>query len=479
MPSLRFGYTLPRYSINTVRVKYTLTLSQDKLTAYLSVSDDFSVAAEVLSEDGLLRFLAAQGICFGIQEAVIAQVLRQGYGHLLEVARGIPPLKGADAYFESLVVSRQKKYYQLCKQFNHRSDISASDFRPLLVRPRLPVLKKKTATRGAPGITVTGLIIPGLWGEDCEPPAMENLVPSPDEKNLWLSACKGVCLFELPHFIEVRPLLLLERDLKESLSFDGIVVVLGHIFDHVRLRATDDVFITDVVEASVVISMGNIYLQQGVKGKNTAVLRAAQNVSLNFAEHATLEVGGELHAHSLFGCHTYTLGNCIADFIQGGETLSAQHLISEKIGSRGISTTVYGGFPDYLESAIETLEFRCNALKERLFNMETFLGDPQFLISPEKQVLRQHYYYQRPALKYALQKQQHRLASLHERSTLQKEAFISASQGVMGDTVVFLRQFEHYQDKFIKGPLTYLSGRYGIIIKEENEGNRDENMHRY
>jgi uncharacterized protein len=452
-----------------VRVKYSITLSEDKLTAYLSVSDDFSVDADTLSEDGLRHFLASQGIRFGIQEAVISQVLNQGFGSHLEVARGIIPLKGADAYFESLVASRQKKYHQLCEQFHHRSRISASDFRPLLVRPRLPVLKKNPATRGAPGLTVTGVLIPGLWGDDCEPPAMANLVPSPDEKNLWLSACKGMCLFDLPHFIEVRPLLLLERDLKASLSFDGIVVVLGHIFDQVRLRATDDVFITDVVEASVVISMGNIYLQQGVKGKNTAVLRAAKNVSLNFAEHATLEVGGELQAHSLFSCHTYTLGNCIADFVQGGETFSAQHLISEKIGSRGISTAVYGGFPDYLESAIEIVEQQCEELKERLAQIEAFLSNPQFLVSAEKQVLRQHYYYQRPCLKYSLQKQEHLLNVLYQRSTLQKEAFISASQGVMGDTAVVLCQFEHYQDKFIQGPLTYTSGRYGIIIKEANE----------
>lgn len=462
-----------------MRVKYTLTFSEDCLIAYLSVSDDFSTEAEVLSEDGLRRFLAAQGVCFGIQESVIAQVLSQGFGHHLEVARGISPLQGADAYFESLVASRQKKYYQLCERFHHRSDVSASDFRPLLVRPRLPVLKKHPATRGAPGITVTGDLIPGLWGADCEPPAMENLVVSPEDKNLWLSACKGLCLFDLPHFIEVRPLLLLERDLNESLSFDGIVVVLGHIFDQVRLRATDDVFITDVVEASVVVSMGSIYLQQGVKGKNTAVLRAAKNVYLNFAEHATLEVGGELQAHSLFRCHTYTLGNCIADFIQGGETLSAQHLISEKIGSRGIATVVHGGFSDYLASAIEILEHQCEDLKERLLTIEAFLGNPQFLVSAEKQVLRQHYYYQRPCLKYALQKQRYRLSTLYERKASQKEAFISASQGVMGDTTVSLCQFEHYQDKFIQGPLTYMSGRYGIIIKEANEENRHENMHRY
>lgn len=471
MRTMCFSSTLPRASISAVQVKYTLRFSEDKLAAYLSVSDDFSVDAEVLSEVGLRGFLEAQGVRFGIQESVIERVLSLGFGSHLEVARGIPPLKGADAYFESLVASRQEKYYQICEQFHHLPQISASDFRPLLVRPRLPVLKKNVATRGAPGITVTGMLIPGLWGEDCEPPAMENLVPSPEEKNLWLSACKGLCLFDLPHFIEVRPLLLLERDLKESLSFDGIVVVLGHIHDHVRLRATDDVFVTDVVEASVIISMGNIYLQQGVKGKNMAVIRAVKNVVLNFAENATLEVGGELHAHSLFSCHTYTLSNCVADFIQGGETFSAQHLFSEKIGSLGISTVVYGGFPDYLEAAIENLEISCKELKERLLNIEAFLSNPQFLVNSAKQVLRQHYYYQRPCLKYALQKQESRLALLHQRNAVQKEAFISASQGVMGDTALCLLHFEYYQENFIQGPVIYSSGRYGIIIKGANEDN--------
>lgn len=465
------GCTLSSYLISAVRVKYALHFSEDKLSAYLSVSDDFTVDAEVLSEGGLREFLASQGIRFGIQEAILERVLAQGFANHLEVARGIPPLKGADAYFESLVSSRQEKYYQLCEQFHRLVQISASDFRPLLVRPRLPVLKKNKATRGAPGMTVTGALISGLWGEDCEPPAMENLIPSPKKKDIWLSACKGLCLFDLPHFIEVRPLLLLERDLKESLSFDGIVVVLGHVHDQVRLRATSDIFVTDVVEASVIISMGNIYLQQGVKGKNMAVLRAAGNIFLNFAEHATLEVGGELRAHSLFSCHTYTLSHCVADFIQGGETFSAQHLFSEKIGSRGISTVVYGGFPDYLEDAIENLESHCEELKARLMDIDAFLSNPQFLVDSAKQVLRQHYYYQRPCLKYALQKQLSRLSLLHQRVTLQKAAFISASQGVMGDTTLFLRDFEYYQEKFIQGPITYTSGRYGIIIKETNEDN--------
>lgn len=455
----------------TVPVHYQVTISEDQCFAYLTVKDDFSPQGQPLSEAHLRKALRHAGVVFGIDEQALQKVLQQGFAAQLLIARGIAPLKGADAYFESLVASRQEKYHQICAEFKQMSHISAADFRPLLVRPRLPVLQKHLATRGAPGIAVTGELLPGLWGDDCEPPAMENLVPSPEDKQIWLSACKGICLFDLPHFIEVRPFLLLERDLNESLSFDGIVVVLGHIFDHVRLRATDDIFVTEAVDAAVLISKGNIFLQQGVKGKHMAVIRAAGNVQLTFAEHATLEVGAELQADSLFLCHTYTLGNCFVGAIQGGETFSAQHIIADKVGSRGISTELYAGFADYLDSEILHVAQDCEALEQRLAEIHGFLGNPQFLVDPRKQVMRQHYYYQRPCLSYVLQKKCHHALFLQQLKAQQRDAFISVSDRVEGDTHFFLLNFEHYQAKPVEGPLAYTAGHYGVVVKQSNEVN--------
>lgn len=454
-------------------VKYQLTLSPDQLTAHLTVSDDFSTQGQPLTEASLRQFLAEHRIVLGIQESAIQRILKQGFASQTLIASGIAPRKGRDAYFESLVATRQEKYHQLCTDFKRLDSLSASDLRPLLVRPRLPVLKKHLASRGAPGLTVTGELIPGLWGDDCEPPAMENLIVSPEDKHLWLSACKGICLFDLPHFIEVRPLLILERDVLESLSFDGIVVVLGHIFDQVRLRASDDIFVTGAVEAAVLISGGNIFLQQGVKGKNMAVIRAAGNLQLTFAEHATLEVGAELQADSLFLCHTHTLGNCFVNSIQGGETFSAQHILADRVGSRGIHTAIYAGFPDYLDTAIEDIHEALRVLQARLNEIALFLKNPQFLVDIKKQVLRQHYYYQRPCLQYALQKMQQRQSFLQQLKERQKEAFVSIREYITEETRLYLFNLEHHQLKRASGPLTYTAGNYGVMVQTHQEENQN------
>ncbi len=457
-----------------MHVHYDLTIADDQLTAFLTVREAFSGQGLPLTEAVLRNVLAEYGIVFGILESGVQQILQQGFGHQVLIARGIAPLRGADAYFESLVVSRQQKYYELCERFCSLDEVSTADFRPLMVHARRPVLRKHQATRGAPGLSVTGNILPGTYGENCEPPAMENLISSQQDKNLWLSACKGICLFDLPHFIEVRPILLLERNLTESLAFDGIVAVFGHVSDMVRLRASDDVFITQVVEGAVILSQGNIFLQQGVKGKHNAVLRSSGNIQLVFAEHATLEVGAELQAESLSLCHTYTLGNCHVDYILGGQTLSAQNIVVKSLGSRGVSTDVAAGYADYLQDTLQQIESELEQLQSRLSEIEENLADPVFLIDKKKQILRQHYYYQQPCLTYAYQKKsQHYdyLKALHQQ---QANACIQVQQEVMADTLVEVARFEHYQEKYHRGALTYRAGRYGVLVSEasarESEG---------
>lgn len=458
--------TLSRFCVFHLVVPMTEPPNLEAFLTVKPVQSNFP-QAHLLSRASIYRFLKKAGIVFGVLESAVTKILDSGQAENILIAKGISPLEGSHAYFQSLVEAQQDYYAAL---FSNISELGSQDWHVCLnqslVMPKTPLLRKHPPKRGAPGCDIFGKIIPGKMGKDVPFPILQNASIASQDKSLMVSTIKGIPHIMLPELLEVQPVTLLERDLETSMYFKGTVMVDGNIQDLVRLRAEGDIFVSGTVDGAVLIAGQNIWIGHGIKGKEVGVLKAENDIIIGFAESATLEAGRNVFARSLSHCHTVALSQVQVAHIVGGETLASIQIKSNVIGSRGVSAFVGVGFNDYLETKLLECQKEIAALREEVDFLKLKMTDKAFLLDKQKFILKQHYMYRIPLLEYRLQDLLAKLADLQGLQERAKSGCIEAETCIYSGTWLKIQGFEKHVDQQAQGPHRFVAGKYGILFKE-------------
>lgn len=424
----------------------------------------FESQAHLLSRAEILTFLSAHGVVFGVLDHVIERIVQRGYANGELIARGLAPLRGSDTQFEVLVADRQSRYEALFSRLPRPDDDSwIEKLLALTVQANTPLLRRLPASHGAPGRNILGKLLLGTKGQEKPFPPFHHAQVSHQDRNLLVSTIEGIPSVEPPHLVEVLPVTVLRRDLAESRYYKGIVAICGNIPDHTRLRAQSDILVLGTVDAAVLLSGRRIWIRQGVKGKEMAVLKAKSDIFLRFAERATLEAGGHIWSESLHHCHAVALGEMRVQFILGGVSRASTQIWTDVAGSPGVDSLLCCGRNPYLESAIKQAEYELAELEENLSLMRAELSSKEMLLAKDKQVLRLHLRNRIPRLEYQLyhlRRYRQRLKSFEDQS---RQAAIEIETGMYPGTMLMIHQLEMEIREFVNQRRRYIAGRYGIM----------------
>ncbi|MGV3525623.1 MAG: FapA family protein [Candidatus Sericytochromatia bacterium] len=425
----------------------------------------------LLNRESILRFLEQEGVCYGILESAITQTLAQGFAHHERIAQGLFPLQGADARFRILVQAALNLYADFLRQMQQQGPMGESPgfeaLREAVLAPQTPILQKIPPLTGAPGLNIRGELIAGFKGMDKPFPPSRHTRIADENRLLLLTAIEGIPLFQLPHFIDILPFTLIKRDLNESRFFKGIVAIEGNIGDLVRLRAQADILVWGTVDAAVLIAGRHIWIRQGVKGKDVAILRAGRQINLKFAERATLEAGSSITAESLHHCFSYALHEIRVQYLLGGETLASSLLWADVIGSPGVESIVSCGLTFYLDAELQQLAVRLEESLALLQDLRTELASKDLLFSQEKQILRLHFRNRIPRIEYEIYALRQRLEELQRFKESSRRAVIEIATGMYPGTYLRIQQFEMEWQEFLQEKRRLVAGKYGIIPEKQ------------
>lgn len=442
-------------------------LSHPFMEAYFyaePVNEETQDKTYTLSRLEIQKFLSSQSIIFGIQETTVLKIIKQGYATHELIAQGIWPRLGTDTRFKVLVQHKQRQYESLFSQATFQFDDKLLErLRTFMVLPNTPLVRKIPPTRGAPGCDIRGVLIPGQKGNDKPFPPFRHVSISQEDACLLVSNIEGIPAIDLRHRIEVISLTILNRDVKESAFYKGTVVIVGNILDLVRVRAQADIIVLGTVDAAVLLAGRHIFIQNGVKGKDTAVLKSQGNIALRFAERMTIEAGLNIYSESLHHCYVVALGQITAKYILGGEVLASVAIWAEVAGSIGIDSLLSTGQNAYLETEIKSVQKNIADLQDKKAQIRQELSSKDLLSSKQKDVIRLHYRNKLLQLEYQLDRLIQRATQLKDFFELSRQAFIHIQACIYPDTSLRIHGFEAINYDFIDHKTRFIAGRYGII----------------
>ena len=359
-----------RDSVYSLRVRkhadarILVSIAEDSMSAALSVIPPEGSGC-LPTRESLMTALEENGVIEGISQETLNSVLeRSGKEELVNdevVARGCVPVEGGDALQFLLEIQRE----------GGKLTIVAEGDRIARLIPR-----DDNCPEG--GFDVRG---ESFFGESAGELKIDEKIKSSEEEKILTAGVRGqLCLENNRLFIKSKQLIQGDISLSSgNVQFPGTIEVLGSVLSGIYVNAGSDLKIRDVVEAALLSSDGSILIGKGVKGDRKAVLRANQNISLGFAENATLMSNGNLsYKTALMNCQIKCNGKIQTQDekarIIGGKIKTKNGLIAESIGSdRGASTMISFGQDYLVEDQINVMTREIEQLGKHLETMENLM----------------------------------------------------------------------------------------------------------
>ncbi len=299
----------------------------------------------------------------------VSQQLKAGETFLQPVAQGRQPVKGKDAQFTPLVPDITKR---VLKPKQSKSDADKIDMRNLgetiTVEKGDPVMKREPATKGTPGYTVQGKVIPPQAGKDTPLKSGKGTAVSSRDPNLLVASQSGMPLIKGKN-IEVDDALCMNSVgvATGHIRFKGNVVISGDIEAGMVVKATGSITVGGFIESAEVQAQGDILVGKGIIGHTVSdgeprscSVKTKASIKANYAQYSELQAGDdiELAVHSMSNEIKCGRDLLVMDSAQRNGTLSGGHaMVGGKIqcvqlGVEGDTAThvqAFARYPAYKE----------------------------------------------------------------------------------------------------------------------------------
>jgi len=290
-----------------------VVLSDNDMIATMVVTGAYG--GKPLNGVGLVQALAQAHVTKGINKLALKKVLmvsatlKPGEDFSQAVAQGKPPIQGKDVQFVPLVEDVSKQVLAP-KQDEQNDKIDMLNLgETITVDENQPLMRRKPATKGEPGVTVQGKLIPPKPGKDQALSASKGSHISPTDPNLLLASVSGMPIIR-NKTVEVENALCLANIgvATGHVKFKGNVIVNGDIESDMVVRATGSVTVGGFIESADVQAKGDIIVAKGIIGhtdtdgeRKSCVVKSGANIKANYAQYAELQAAEdiELVVHSL------------------------------------------------------------------------------------------------------------------------------------------------------------------------------------
>ncbi len=298
------------------------TIAENKLSAYISIVPPANGGMPASYQD-LLNALEEAGIVFGIREDVIQRLATNPrYGKMEKVAEAMSPIPGKDARFEY--------HFQATKERTPKElEDGSVDYKNLgisqNVRENDILCTKIPAERGIVGRDVTGQEIEAPLGKDIRMPAGKNTRISEDGLHVLAAIDGNVDMVKKS--VVVMDTFVVKGDVGvETGNIDSIcnVLIYGDVKSGYYVHTEGNVIIQGCIEGGEVIAGGNIFVEQGIIGLNTARIESGGDLRCKYIQNAAATVEVNFEAGSCIQSKIKCGGN--ARLLGQASSVLASHL---------------------------------------------------------------------------------------------------------------------------------------------------------
>jgi uncharacterized protein (DUF342 family) len=321
--------------------------------------------------DMIKAALADKGVCYGIHEVKIEDIVNQKlYDRFFTVAEYTPAVSGIDGFIEY-------KFEKYTDALPVEDEMGYVDYRELKrirsITAGTTIAEITMPTDGTPGKDVLGREINPVPGKKAKFAVGVGTVLSLD--GLTLSAASdGHLVYEKNAFVVHRSLnIKADIDFNTgNIEFISDISVQGNVGEGFKVVSTGGnvtinggVFSGAHIEAS-----GDVILKQVT---NHATIKADGNITAGFCEYCDLRAEGDITASTLMMCEVYCGGTLVTKGSKNGGIIGGKYTVltaincQNNIGSPNYPiTTISLGDNSILESEKERLEEKIALLEREL-----------------------------------------------------------------------------------------------------------------
>lgn len=347
------AYSAPAASLMPhIRVK----VRPDHMEARIDVT--VPPGALPVTREQLFNCLKEDGIVYGIDEAVLEQLVLTGSGKNILCASGTFSVSGTDAYLQYYVdPDSQGKPAEMEDGRVDFKDINSF----LCVEKGQLLAEKIPATPGIPGTDVFGLPVPAKAGRDLRLPAGKNVVGI---GNRLLAASDGHLQASAGSRMDVIPVIRIDGDVDYStgnIDFKGSVVISGSVQEDFSVKAGGNVEIFGSICGGMVEGQ-SILIHKGIQGMKKSIIKARERLVANFIENAAVYADQEIFVGDVvLNSSVFAGGRVIIDgkrgLVRGGRISAGEEIRAVAIGNpSGVVTELEVALNPFLKDELLALD---------------------------------------------------------------------------------------------------------------------------
>ncbi|MCL1958471.1 MAG: FapA family protein [Spirochaetes bacterium] len=342
-----------------------------------------------LTVDVYKSLLVQNRVYHGIKEQYIEELVdKPVYREKLEIAEGLKPVNGKDAYIHYFFETDQTQI-KLKEGTNGKVNFKELNIIQNVVQNQ-PLAKKVPPEDGVDGKTVTGKILPAKAGSDIQLPVGTNVHVN-DANDTIISDINGQVIVANGK-INVEPVLTVEGDVNlktGNIIFLGTVIITGNVEDTFSVKAAGNIEVKGTVSKAELDAEGDIIIYQGINGKSGGKIRAGRSIWSRFIENANVEAGNMVVVtDGIINSNVDAIKSIVCmgkrANIMGGRLRAGEEINAKVLGNStsGTETICEVGFDPHSKLELEHLLTNKTTAEEELESMRL---DLQTLINTKKQ----------------------------------------------------------------------------------------------
>jgi len=315
-----------------------ITLAEDKMKAYMTVSPPGQGGTAVSLEDAVMELNKSE-VQLDVDHSIIADIINhKKYNFPVEIAAGKHVANGTDG----TITYRYKKFAELSPKEDESGKVDYKDLGLVQnITAGMVIADIVPETEGEDGYNVCGVQFKAVPGKKAKYLVGKGVYLSFDETQL-IAEIDGNLRWHRDHFT-VEATLVISEDIGTStgnIDFIGDVIVKGNVGENFTVASKKSIIIQGSATNSTIVADGDIEIKTG---SINSTITGKKNIKIGFCESSTINCDGDLTSSSFVSCNVFCQGTATAitgkGIIIGGKMTCLKGIVANIIGSDSYAKT--------------------------------------------------------------------------------------------------------------------------------------------